>query len=267
MLVLEDSILARADGLTNQGRGHAWGHFVKHSDMKSTFPNLLEAKELQGISNLTTALPYFYQGTKLWNIHHDYVEKFVDLVYGDDDKALLEDDALIRFWHFLNTGGRHLDPCVCNMDSNAFFEKDKWPAFEDNRTCIGLMDHAGFRRKDTDPVKRREAWCNEMLPSVRSRELYRWLETDCEQSDKCTQVSFDQSHMRPDMGLLELTRESLVNLITRFIWEVTAGHELAADNVSLDCRDNDDASGLFNLQCFASPKGSVHCRSMVWRGP
>lgn len=36
------------------------------------------------------------------------------------------------------------------------------------------------------------------------------------------------------MNLPELSRESLVNLITRFIYQVTIGHaEMAADNVSL----------------------------------
>ena len=236
MLVLEDSILARADGLTNRGRGHAWGHFVKHSDMVSTIPQILDSKALKGVSNLTTTLPYFTQGTRLWEIHFDYVENFVNLIYGEDDTLFLADEALRRFWHHVNTLGRHIDPCICDMDSIMYFKKGLWPAFESTRTCAGLLDHADFEKDNSDLKHRRELWCNRTLPSERSKALYRWLETDCKDSDWCTQVSFRVEHLRPDMGLPELTREALVNLITRFIYEVTTGHQLVADNVSVDGR-------------------------------
>lgn len=234
MLVLEDSVLARADGFTNRGRGHAWGHFVKHSDMVSTLPQQLAAKKLDGVSNLTTTLPYFTQGPRLWNIHHDYVSKFVDIVYGKDDDTLFQrDKALRRFWHHLNSMGRHIDPCICDMDSELFFEKDVWPNFETTRTCEGLLDHETFKMENrTNPGYRRELWCKHTLPTERSKALYSWLESECTNSTKCTQVSYDAVHLRPDMGLPELTRENLVNLITRFVWEVSAGHEMMADNVS-----------------------------------
>lgn len=231
MLVLEDSILARADGFTKRGRGHSWGHFVKHSDMVSTFPEQLEAKGLHGIANLTTTLPYFTQGLRLWNIHREYVEGFVKLIYGEDDTLFEQDDALRRFWFHINSNGRHLDPCICNMDAKMFYSKGLWPAFETTRTCAGLLDHEGFNVKETSPSKRRELWCKQTLPSERSKALYKWLESDCEVSDWCIQVSYNLEHLRPDFGLPELTRENLVRLITRFVWEVTAGHQMMADNI------------------------------------
>lgn len=231
MLVLEDSILARADGFTNRGRGHAWGHFLKHSNMVSTFPEQLEAKGMQGISNLTTTLPYFTQGPKLWNIHRDYVEEFVSLIYGDDDTLFEQDDALRRFWFHINSAGRHLDPCLCDMDSKTFYSKGLWPGFEDTRTCAGLLNNDKYKMNETSKVARRESWCKATLPSERSKALYEWLEKECEDSEKCTQVSYNLEHLRSDFGLPELTRENLVRLITRFVWEVTCGHEMMADNL------------------------------------
>lgn len=231
MLVVDDSMLARANGLTNLARGYSWGHLVKHSDMVSTLPQILEAKGLENTSNLTTTLPYFVQGKRLWDIHHEYVEKFVNLIF-ESDNDLKEDEALQRFWHHINTNGRHIDPCICDMDAEIFFKEDQWPAFESTRTCAGQLDHAGFRTDDTDPEHRRASWCKQALPTERSRALHSWLETDCEKQAICEQVSFRVEHLRVNMGLPELSRENLINLITRFIYEVTAGHELVADNVS-----------------------------------
>lgn len=206
--------------------------------MVSTLADQLAAKKLEGISNLTTTLPYFTQAPKLWEMHHEYVEKFVDLIYGEGNTLFEEDVALIRFWHHVNSLGRHIDPCVCDMGSDLFFKKDIWPDFESTRTCAGLLDHEGFKTDKTNPKERRELWCKHTLPNERSKALYRWLESDCEDSDWCTQVSFNLEHLRPDMGLPELTRENLVNLITRFMYEVSAGHEMMADNVSFGKRSS-----------------------------
>lgn len=59
MLVLPDSVLHRADGFTNQARSYSFGHFGKHSDIVSTFPEILKAKDLAGISKLTKTLSLF----------------------------------------------------------------------------------------------------------------------------------------------------------------------------------------------------------------
>jgi Lipoxygenase len=252
MLVVEDSILARADGFTNRGRGHCWGHFVKHSDMVSSFPQLLAAKGLARTSNLTTTLPYFTQAKRVWDIHHDYVEEFVRLIYKKDD-ALLKDEELQRFWHHLNTIGRHIDPCICDMSTKMFFQKNVWPSFESKRTCAGLMDHVAFRLDDHDKQKRREEWCKETLPHERIKALYSWIETECGESKWCTEVAYSVEHLRPSMGLPELSREAMINTITRFIYEVTAGHELAADNVSTCGRIHGIKRSIFSFFLFQLP--------------
>lgn len=230
MLLLEDSILARADGFTNHGRSHSWGTWVKHSNLAATVPDLLAAKKLP--PKLSKDLVYFSQGRALWDMHYDYVDKFVTLVYGDGESEILKDDDLQRFWHHINSGGRRLCPCVCDMDSAMFFTQDKWPGFETTRTCEGLLNHAGFEMDESNMVQRRDSWCKKTLPQERSKALYSWLEADCEKADSCTEVYYELEHLRPNMGLPELSRKSLVNLITRFIYEVTTGHEMAADNVS-----------------------------------
>ena len=184
-----------------------------------------------------------------------------------DESAISEDDDLKRFWHHINSGGRRLCPCVCSMDSTMFFTKDKWPAFESTRTCEGLLNHAGFETEQTNMVARREAWCKKTLPQERTKALYSWLESDCEKTDSCEEVWYKVEHMRHDMGLPELTRQSLVNLITRFIYEVTIGHEMAADNVSTipGKRRKEQVAPIALTPPLHTISDSIYCRSLLRR--
>jgi hypothetical protein len=233
MLLLDNSILHRASGLARRARGYCFGHIQKLLNFTKTLPMVLEEKKLDGMSNLTKDIPLFTDGMRLWNVHRNFTEGYINLLY-PDDKSLFSDPDLYRFWHHINTLGRHTDPCVCGMHDDAFYKSDSWPAFEQTRTCRGLLDHQRFLT-GADEAQRRQKWCKRH-PIENLRALHSWLEDDCKADAKCRNVSppglsYDFYHMRANMGLPALNRQVLINVITMFINEATVGHEMAADNI------------------------------------
>ena len=233
MLLSDDSLLHRSSGFTRTARGKAFGLFQKHLDFTNSLPRELEAKNLGGMGNLTKDIPLFTKGMENWNIHRGFVDDYLRLLY-PTDAELVADAALVRFWAHINTFGRHSDPCVCGLESSLFYEPGHWPAFEETRTCTGLLDHAAFLMDAKSESMRRDKWCFRP-PEERTAALYSWLEDDCAASTKCPGLSYDLVFMRPNMGLPKIDRffdrKVLIDVLTKFIFEVTLGHEMAADNV------------------------------------
>lgn len=97
MLLRDDSILHRASGLTRRARGFCFGQLQKHMDYTKTLPQTLEEKKLDGMSNLTSDIPMFTTGLRLWNVHRSFTEGYLNLLYPDDE-LLQSDTDLYRFW-------------------------------------------------------------------------------------------------------------------------------------------------------------------------
>ena len=240
MLVLDRSILDRASGLTRMARGYTWGQIQKHFEMHKSFPIVLDEKRLSGMQtfidgemrDLTDTIPLFTQGLKLYNVHKEFVEGMLNIMFANENE-LLEDKQLKRFWYHINTYGRHMDPCVCGMEGTLFFEPSQWPSFEadKNRSCKFLMDTAKFELPTENQQARRERWCRK-LEWDRTRALHALLSKECEEDSQCPGLSYTVFHMRANFALPKLSREALVDVLATFIFEVTAGHELVADNVS-----------------------------------
>ena len=177
-------------------------------------------------------LPYYSQGVRVYDAHKDFVEKFIAIIYPTDED-MLKDDAVDRFWNHVNAYGRHLDPCVCDMNSEQFFDDNgQWPAFEKTRTCQGLMDFSKFC-VEKNIITRRCEWCNQVETFDRIKFLRAQLEHDCCADDKeCKEVMFALEIMRPNMGLKPLkTRAQLIDFLTTFMGEVSAGHSFNSDNI------------------------------------
>lgn len=116
------------------------------------------------------------------------------------------------------------------MDDSVFFESGSWPSFEEDRTCSGLLDHQKFLMGEEDEVLRRQKWCKRHTIE-RTRALYHWLEDDCEADPNCPGISYEFHHMRNSMNLPPMDRKILIDVLTRFMFEVTVGHEMVADNI------------------------------------
>mmetsp|Transcript_17431 Transcript_17431/g.42743 ORF Transcript_17431/g.42743 Transcript_17431/m.42743 type:complete len:241 (-) Transcript_17431:179-901(-) len=117
-------------------------------------------------------------------------------------------------------------PSTIDFEDNA-----QWPGFESFRTCEGLLDRNEFKM-GKEFVPRREAWCKQRA-RVRLKSLREWIESDCEQSDTCTRISYSFFQMRDNMAMGQLkNRDQLIDFLATFIWDVTAGHAFNSDNVS-----------------------------------
>lgn len=255
MLVREHSILTHASGLDNVP--DALNYFGHHINFSETFPDILAAKKLD--TNLTKDLPLFSQGQvsfdmcvwvyyfnqrdtyhffllipskRLWNVHYEFVEDFVNTIVYDSDDALRADDSLHRFWHHVNTFGRGHDPCVCDMDADSFYKKGAWPNFDSTRqSCENLLDSANFQPELTTPNERRLEWCLQD-DYLRINALKNMLEHKCKTDIRCNRLNYSFEHMRLDNRLpLLSSRKQLVDFITSAIWHVTVGHRINADNI------------------------------------
>ncbi|KAL3904830.1 MAG: hypothetical protein SGILL_009916 [Bacillariaceae sp.] len=192
---------------------------------------MLDSHDIDHILD-TSKLPLWSQGKRLYDTHRKFVGNYVSVIYPTDED-MLKDDQVVRFWHHVNTQGRHTDPCVCGMDSDLFFDEssNKWPAFETKHTCEELLDSAGFH-SELNVISRRRQWCGQVDTFERIKALYKVVSQDCEQRPGC-QMRYDEYMMRNDMGLRPLkTRDQLCDFIASFIWHVSAGHEMNADNLS-----------------------------------
>ena len=204
--------------------------------------------------DITDVMPMFDAAMRNWEIHRSFVEKYLRVVY-PSDADLTSDTALHRFVMHLDTWGRHMDPCVCKMNSEAFFEEGQWPAFETTKTCSALLDFAAEGIGGAY-AQRREQWCKR-ASNERKNILHKWLESECvakqkgvlktewcstggcqervmglEEQDEEECLSYGAHFIRSNMGLPStIDRSTLVDVLTKFIYEVTLGHEMAADNI------------------------------------
>ena len=226
LLVREHSVLTHSSGLEDQT--DAILYYSHHVDFSKTVPEVLEA---QGLGRAVTKdMPLFSQGLRLWDAHYEYIQKRIDVIYASDE-AMLSDETVVRFWHHVNTFGRHHDPCVCQMASDLFFDdKGVWPAFENTRTCRGLLDSAGFH-PDKNMVTRRLEFCSKDV-TYRIGALRNILESECKVDPKCTKLRYKFEHMRLNMGMKPLVaRKQLVDFLATVVWQVTVGHRFNSDNI------------------------------------
>lgn len=228
MLVRDHSILVHASGLTTEGLHNGFGTYFQHLNFSRTIPDLLESKKLD--SHVTKNMTLFDQGLRLYYVHHDFVQKFIEHLYPSDD-AMRQDHELARFWHHINSYGRHHDPCVCQMDSDLFADNNVWPDFESTRTCKQLLDFADYQ-VGKNVITRRTSWCTQKEDFERILSLRQMLEHECKEAMDCDSIFYNVLHMRADMGMTRLRkREQLIDFLSTFIWEVTAGHSIAGDNI------------------------------------
>ncbi|CAJ1963397.1 unnamed protein product [Cylindrotheca closterium] len=229
MLVRDHSVLTHASGFTSEGVIATFLTLQQGFNYSESIPEYFSKTKLDSV--LEEELPLHSQGLRLYKVHRKWVSRYMKLLYPTDEE-LLADEAIHRFWSHLDTYGRHLDPCVCSMPSSIDFEDDtQWPGFESFRTCKGLLDRNDFKT-DNKFSLRREGWCKRSA-YVRLTSLREWIESDCEQSDTCTHVSYNFYQMRDNMAMGPLkNRDQLVDFLATFIWDVTAGHTFNSDNVS-----------------------------------
>jgi len=240
-----------------------------------TLPEELKAKKLNGMASttrknkpsftsalwkredITNTMPMFNAAMRNWKVHHSFVDKYLKVIY-PNDAAISSDTALYRFWHSIDTWNRHMDVCLCKMDSDVFFTEGQWPAFETSKTCLDLLNFVNEGGSEgatgTAYAHRREQWCKRDS-NERKNQFHNWLESECIKQQKGTMktewdsegcheeeigkgneeeecLSYENFHMRSDMDLPStITRSTLVDVLTKFIYEVTLGHEMAADNI------------------------------------
>ena len=229
MLLRNHSILNHASGFTQKGYTGIFMEIFKDFDFSESIPQRFEARKLNRVVDPST-LPFYNQGLRLWDVHREFVENFVHLLY-PTDQSMLEDDELIRFWNHVNTYGRHLDPCVCGMKSDLFFDDSSWPGFETTHTCTDLLDHVNYKQGLNIVIRRRD-WCAESDPFTKVKAMRKLLEYECDSDPSCNYLPYGVYSMRADMGLPQLkTRSQLINYVARVIWEVTAGHKFLSDNL------------------------------------
>ena len=226
LLVREHSVLTHSSGLEDQT--DAILYYSHHVDFSKTMPQFLET---QGLGRAATKdMPLFSQGLRLWDVHYEYIQRRIDVIYASDE-AMVSDETVVRFWHHINTFGRHHDPCVCQMASDLFFDdKNVWPSFEDTRTCTDLLDSAEFY-PDKNMVTRRLEFCSQDA-TYRIGALRNMLERECEVDPKCTKLRYRFEHMRLDMGMKPLVaRKQLIDFLATVVWQVTVGHRFNSDNI------------------------------------
>ena len=233
MLVRDHSILAHGAGLTQKGITTVFNAVYPSLNYSQTVPEMLASYNLERAID-TSDMPLHNQGLRLYEAHRTFVDRFVSLTYSSDE-AMLADTSIVRFWHHVNTQGRHADPCICGMPSDIFFEDDfKWPAFENTHTCAQLLDHVDFI-PEKNMLTRRQRWCQGGGVSAvqRLEALYGLLQKECAAKKSGCNMMYSMHTLRNDMGLPELkTRRQLVNFLATTIWHVTAGHEFTAENIS-----------------------------------
>jgi len=229
MLVRDHSVLTHASGFTSEGVIATFLTLQQGFNYSESLPEYFSKTKLDNV--LEEELPLHSQGLRLYKVHRKWVSRYLELLYPTDEE-LLADEAIHRFWSHVDTYGRHLDPCVCSMPSTIDFEDNaQWPGFESFRTCEGLLDRNEFKM-GKEFVPRREAWCKQRA-RVRLKSLREWIESDCEQSDTCTRISYSFFQMRDNMAMGQLkNRDQLIDFLATFIWDVTAGHAFNSDNVS-----------------------------------
>jgi hypothetical protein len=177
MLVKADSVLTHASDFTSEGVIGAMTLFFRHYNFNQTIPDLLDSRGLDKVMN-TGAIPLYSQSKRLYQVHRTFVERYVNHWYPTDED-LIQDGSVIRFWNHVNTFGRHLDPCVCGMSSEFFFDDNGvWPGFETTRTCDNLLNTVGFE-PSKNQVTRRVDWCTSTDPFTKVKALYNMNQVIC----------------------------------------------------------------------------------------
>lgn len=124
-----------------------------------------------------------------------------------------------------------MDPCVCGLDSDLFFDDKAWPGFEATRTCMELLDLVKYNRGKHDVTRRRD-WCSKEDAFTRVKAVRLSLQIKCNNDPSCSHLPYGLHYMRTDMGLGPLkTRDQFVDYIATVIWHCSAGHNINSDNI------------------------------------
>jgi hypothetical protein len=159
-----------------------WAHF----NFSQTIPDFFDARNMDIVMD-TNELPLFNQAKRLDKVHRRFVERFVNEWYATD-ADLLKDDEVIRFWHHVNTYGRHIDPCVCGLPSDLFFDDNNvWPGFETTRTCQHLLDTVGFEVNKNEHSRRRE-WCATTDRYQKAQAVAQMDKAACDADPECNRL-------------------------------------------------------------------------------
>jgi len=229
MLIREHGVLTHGSPFTTDGAILSLLTFWPHLDFNQTIPEWLEASNMKSVMD-TDKIPLYNQGKRLYALHRKFVEKYVNHWY-PSDADLLNDRSVIRFWHHVNTYGRHLDPCVCGLPSEYFFDEGVWPSFETKRTCKQFLDLNGFKSGSNEVTRRRD-WCTTKDGYEKTTALYKMNQVICESNPECSRLFWDQNILKPDMGLTELrSKAQFIDFVATAIWHITAGHTINSDNV------------------------------------
>lgn len=231
MLIRENSVLTHGSSFSTEGVAGTMTTFWKTFNFSQSLPEQFDSRKMDQVMD-TDALPLYSQGKRLYKVHRHFVNRFVDTFYPTDED-LLDDVSVVRFWHHVNTYGRHLDPCVCGMDPNVFFDDNNvWPGFEKTRTCSDLLDTMGFA-PEKNPVTRRRDWCSSTDRYEKTKAVHQMNVEICASNPDCKRLFWDATVSRPDMSMGQLTSKAqLIDFIATFIFHVSASHALNSDNVS-----------------------------------
>ena len=227
----DHSVLTHGAGVYTGEVNYVFHVIYSAMNFSQTVPEKLASHGLDGILN-TTGMPMYDQGRRLYDVHREFVENFIGILY-KSDQDMLRDDSLIRFWHHVNTFGRHMDPCVCGMNSDIFFDDiGTWPQNEKTRTCQELLDLSDYMPASNIYTRRRH-WCSEQKPFDRIKAVRDLTEKSCKERNPNCRIRYPVHFMRETMWLKDLkTRDQLVDFVATYIWEVTAGHQINGDNLS-----------------------------------
>ena len=190
MLIREHGVLTHGSPFTTYGAISSLLVFWPHIGFNQTVPEWLEASNMKSVVD-TDTIPLYNQGKRLYNVHRRFVEQFINQWYPSDED-LLKDKSVVRFWHHVNTYGRHLDPCVCGLSSEYFFDDNGvWPSFETTRTCKDLLDLAGFDTSKNEVTRRRD-WCSSKDPFEKTTALYNMNVKICESNPNCSRLFWEK---------------------------------------------------------------------------
>lgn len=191
MLLRENAVLTHGSTFTTEGVVGTMTTFWPHINFSQTVPESLDSRGMDKVLK-TDSLPLYSQAKRLFAVHHRFVKNFVDHWYPRDED-LLKDDSVIRFWHHTNTYGRHIDPCVCGLPSDLFFDDHGvWPMFETTRTCNDLLDVVQFE-PNMHEVSRRRNWCSSTDPWSKVKAVRKMNDEICASNQDCKSIVWDKN--------------------------------------------------------------------------
>lgn len=104
----DHSVLTHGAGVDTGEVNYVFHVIYSAMNFSQTVPEKLKSHGLDGIID-TSDMPLYSQGSRLYDVHRKFVDSFISVLYKSDEE-MLQDHSVIRFWHHVNTFGRHMDP-------------------------------------------------------------------------------------------------------------------------------------------------------------